>query len=96
MEHSESKRLKVKEVTPDITKPMEPAVKTVFKNTLLVTDRFQLVKLEMEALQHIRINQRSIELDKKNETIKIAKQASKKYESVAPRKPTWTISLISS
>jgi transposase len=74
------KRLQVKEVTLDMAKNMEAAVKTVFKNALLVTDRFHVVKLAMEALQHIRINERWKELDKENEAIRKAKQDNIKYE----------------
>ena len=74
------KRLQVKEVTLDMAKNMEAAVKTVFTNATLVTDRFHVVKLAMEALQHIRINERWKELDKENEAIKTAKENNKKYE----------------
>ena len=76
------KRLQVKEVTLDMAKNMEAAVRTVFTNALLVTDRFHVVKLAMEALQHIRINEKWKELDKENEAIKNAKNENKKYEPV--------------
>lgn len=74
------KRLQVKEVTLDMAKNMEAAIKTVFINATLVTDRFHVVRLAMEALQHIRINERWKELDKENEAIKKAKKENKKYE----------------
>jgi transposase len=74
------KRLKVKEVTLDMAKNMEAAVKTVFTKATLVTDRFHVVKLAMEALQHIRINKRWKELDIENEAIKKAKEDNIKYE----------------
>ena len=74
------KRLKVKEVTLDMAKNMEAAVKTVFTKAILVTDRFHVVKLAMEALQHIRINKRWEELDIENEAIKKAKEDNIKYE----------------
>lgn len=77
---SEGKRLEVKEVTLDMAKNMEAAVKAVFTNAQLVTDRFHVVKLAMEALQHIRIKERWKELDKENEAIKTAKETDKKYE----------------
>ena len=76
------KRLMVKEVTLDMAKNMEAAVKTVFTNATLVTDRFHVVKLAMEALQHIRINERWNELDKENEAIKKAKEENRKYEPI--------------
>jgi transposase len=73
-------RLKVKEVTLDMARNMEAAVKTVFTKATLVTDRFHVVKLAMEALQHIRINKRWEELDRENEAIKKAKEDHIKYE----------------
>lgn len=78
----EGKRLQVKEVTLDMAKNMEAAVRNVFTNASLVTDRFHVIRLAMEALQHIRINERWKELDKENEAIKLAKQENKKYEAI--------------
>ena len=77
---SVDKHLQVKEVTLDMAKNMEAAVKTVFPNATLVTDRFHVVKLAMEALQHIRINERWKELDKENEAIQITKETNTKYK----------------
>lgn len=74
------KRFQVKEVTLDMAKNMEAAVKTVFPKATLVTDRFHVVKLAMEALQHIRINKRWQELDIENEAISKAKKENTKYE----------------
>lgn len=74
------KRLQVKEITLDMAKNMEVAVKTVFTKATLVTDRFHVVKLAMEALQHIRINKRWEELDIENEAISQAKKEHRKYE----------------
>ena len=80
MKLSTDKRLQVKEVTLDMAKNMESAVKEVFTNATLVTDRFHVIKLAMEALQHIRVNLRWAELDKENEAIKQAKEQQIKYE----------------
>ena len=77
---SMDKRLAVKEVTLDMAKNMEVAVKTVFPKAILVTDRFHAVRLAIEALQHIRINKRWEELDIENEAISKAKKENKKYE----------------
>jgi len=77
---SMGKRLEVKKVTLDMAKNMEAAIKTVFPQATLVTDRFHVVRLAMEALQHIRINKRWEELDIENEAISKAKKESKKYE----------------
>ncbi len=79
---NEHKRLQVKEVTLDMARNMEAAVKAVFTNATLVTDRFHVVKLAIEALQHIRVKKRWQELDIENEALKQAKQANKKYEPV--------------
>jgi len=65
-------------VTLDMAKNMEAAVTTEFTNTIWVTDRFHVVRLAMEALQHIRINERWRELDKEKEAIKKQKKK-KKY-----------------
>lgn len=74
------KRLQVKEVTLDMARNMEAAVKAIFTQATLVTDRFHVVKLAMEALQHIRINKRWEELDIENKAIDQAKKDNKKYE----------------
>lgn len=74
------KRLQVKEVTLDMARNMEVAVKTAFPQATLVTDRFHVVRLAMDALQHIRINKRWEELDIENEAISRAKKENKKYE----------------
>jgi transposase len=74
------KRLQVKEITLDMARNMEVAVKTVFPEATLVTDRFHVVRLAMEALQHIRINKRWEELDIENEAIGQAKKDNEKYE----------------
>ncbi len=73
------KRMAVKEVTLDMAKNMESAVKNCFTCADLVTDRFHVVKLATEALQHIRIKLRWQELDKENAAIGEAKKQGKKY-----------------
>ena len=77
-----TQRRKVKEVTLDMAKNMEVAAKTVFPDCILVTDRFHVVKLSLEALQHMRINQRWKELDKENTAIDEAKKQNKKHEPI--------------
>ena len=74
------KRLQVKEVTLDMAQNMEAAVKNVFTNAKLVTDRFHVARLALEALQHMRVKKRWEEMDKENEAIKAAREAKKKYE----------------
>jgi len=75
-----SKRKLVKEVTLDMAKNMEYSVKMCFPNTTLVTDRFHVVKLVIDALQHVRIKHRWEELDKENKAIQRAKEKGKKYK----------------
>lgn len=77
-----SSRESVKEVTLDMAKNMESAIKTSFPKANIVTDRFHVVKLVIDALQHIRIKHRWIEIDKENEQIKQAKENGNKYKSV--------------
>lgn len=69
----------VKEVTLDMAKNMESAVKQCFPNAKLVTDRFHVVRLVMEALQHVRVNYRWEELEKENEAIKKSKDSGTRY-----------------
>jgi transposase len=75
------KRSQVKEVTLDMAKNMEAAMKKVFTDAKLVTDRFHVVRLAMEALQHIRVNLKWKEMDKENEAIKAAKEKNEQYEA---------------
>jgi transposase len=75
-------RKKVKEVTLDMAKNMESAVRQSFPCAILVTDRFHVVKLAMEAIQHLRIKYRWEELDKENNAIEEAKIKGKKYVTV--------------
>lgn len=73
------KRQLVKEVTLDMANNMEAAVRLSFPNASLVTDHFHVIKLVMDALQHVRIKHRWEELDKENEAIKRAKINKEKY-----------------
>lgn len=76
----EHKRLKVKEITLDMARNMEAAVKGLFTNAKLVTDRFHVVKLALDAVQHIRVKKRWEEMDIENKAIAEAKKVGKKYE----------------
>lgn len=71
-------RKQVKEITLDMAKNMESSVKIAFPEATLVTDRFHVVKLAMESLQHLRIKQRWIELDKENKAIEQARKEGEK------------------
>jgi transposase len=73
------KRKLVKEVTLDMANNMQAASRTCFPESYLVTDRFHVVKLVLEALQHLRITYRWEAIGKENQTIKEAKEQGIKY-----------------
>lgn len=84
-----SKRDLVIEVTLDMAKNMEAATKKVFSNASLVTDRFHVVRLAMEALQHVRIQQGWKELEIENQAVALAKSLKQKYiHTVLPNDET--------
>lgn len=75
-----SKRMEVKEITLDMAGNMASAARSSFPNASIVTDRFHVVKLVLEALQHLRIKYRWEAIDKENEAIKEAKKNGEKYQ----------------
>ena len=75
-----SKRLKVEEITLDMAGNMASAARNSFPNASIVTDRFHVVKLVLEALQHLRIKYRWEAIDTENEAIKNARQKGEKYQ----------------
>lgn len=72
------KRNEVLEITLDMAKNIESGVKKAFPNAKLVTDRFHVVKLAIDALQHIRVKQRWEEVDKENKKLAAIKKAKNK------------------
>ncbi len=74
-------REQVKEVTLDMANNMAHAVKMSFPKAMLTTDHFHVIKLAMEALQHLRIKYRWEEMDKENQAIKDAKDKGVKYKA---------------
>jgi transposase len=66
------KRKLVNEITLDMANNMQLASRMVFPEASLVTDPFHVVKLVMEALQHLRLKYRWKEIEKENQTIKKA------------------------
>lgn len=72
-------RNKVEEVTLDMASNMEPIVKKSFPGATLVTDRFHVQKLAIEALQEIRIKHRWEAIDQENEAIESAKKQKKTF-----------------
>lgn len=73
------KRKSVKEITLDMANNMQLASRMAFPEASLVTDRFHVVKLVLEALQHLRIKYRWEEIEKENQAIKQAKEQGIKY-----------------
>jgi len=73
------KRKIVEEVTLDMANNMENASQVSFPEAMLTTDHFHVIKLAMEAMQHVRIKYRWEELDKENKAIKEAKDKGVKY-----------------
>ncbi len=73
------KRKTVKEITLDVANNMQLASRICFPESSLVTDRFHVVKLVMEALQHQRIKLRWEAIEYENQAIKLAKEQGIKY-----------------
>lgn len=71
------KRNQVKEVTLDMAKNMESAAEKCFTAASLVTDRFHVVRLVSDALQHVRIKYRWEAIKQENDAIKKAKEGQK-------------------
>jgi transposase len=74
-------RKTVKEVTLDMANNMESAARQSFPLSKLVTDRFHVIRLVVEGLQHLRVKHRWKELDIENNAISEAKKHGKKFKS---------------
>lgn len=77
---SPEKRNKVKEITMDMAPNMALAARNSFANSVPVIDRFHVVRLVLDAVQHMRTNLRWEAMNKENEAIKKAKSEGRKYE----------------
>ena len=73
------KRNQVKEVSMDMARNMGMAVGNSFSNCNMVIDRFHVVRLVMDAMQHIRVGFRWEAIDMENREIKEAKEKGIKY-----------------
>jgi transposase len=73
------KRQEVKEVSMDMARNMGLAVENSFPNSQSVIDRFHVVKLVMDAMQHIRVKLRWKAIDDENNAIKKSKEKGEKY-----------------
>ena len=75
-------RNKVEEITLDMAGSMNIIAKRSFPNATLVTDRFHVQKLAIEAVQELRIKHRWEAIDKENEAIEKARKNKKGYHPV--------------
>ena len=73
------KRQLVKEVSMDMARNMGLAVEKSFPNCTMVIDRFHVVRLVMDAMQHNRVKLRWKAIDDENAAIKAAKERGEKY-----------------
>lgn len=75
-------RKKVVEITLDMAGSMNLIAKKNFPNAVLVTDRFHVEKLALEAVQELRVKHRWEALDKENEAIEKAHKQKKAYHPI--------------
>lgn len=76
------RKQQIKEVTMDMAKNMESAIRTALPAASIVTDRFHVVKLLLEPVQQLRIKLRWKELEIENEQIAQARKTGQKYQSL--------------
>jgi len=76
----ESERIKVKEISLDMAATRKLAATKLFPNARLVTDRFHVVKLVLEALQSIRITYRWDAIEQENKEIERCRKRKESYE----------------
>lgn len=74
-------RNKVKEISMDMAPNMALAARNSFIKSDLVIDRFHVVRLVCDAMQHIRTQLRWKVIDEENEAIKKAKEQGFKYKA---------------
>jgi len=70
---------KVKEVSMDMARNMGLAIKNSFPKADMVIDRFHVVRLVMDAMQHLRVSFRWEAIEQENTAIKEAKEKGEKY-----------------
>ena len=73
------KRNQVKEVSMDMARNMGLAIDNSFPNSKKVIDRFHVVRLVMDAMQHLRVKLRWKAIEEENTAIKKAKDTRAKY-----------------
>jgi len=73
------KRNQVKEVSMDMARNMSLASRNSFPNSTMVIDRFHVVRLVMDAMQHIRVGLRWKAIEEENAAIKQSRENQQKY-----------------
>lgn len=73
------KRLKVKEITIDLSPTMRLIAKKAFPNAMIVSDRFHVQKLMNEAISDLRVDYRWQAIDQENAELELAKEMGRKY-----------------
>lgn len=73
------KRNQVKEVSMDMARNMGLAAEKSFPNCIKVIDRFHVVRLVMDAMQHMRVGLRWKAIEEENTANKRAKEQNQKY-----------------
>ena len=74
-------RNRVKEISLDMAPNMALAIRNCFVKSSLVIDRFHVVRLVCDAMQHLRTQLRWKVIDDENEAIKKAKEQGLKYKA---------------
>ncbi len=74
-----SLRLKVKEVTLDLSPSMKLIVKRAFPQAIQVSDRFHVQRLMNEAVSDLRVDYRWQAIDQENAEIALAKELGRKF-----------------
>lgn len=74
-----NKRLKVKEITIDLSPSMKLIAQKAFPNAMIVSDRFHVQKLMNEAISDLRVDYRWQAIDQENAEIELAKEMGRKY-----------------
>lgn len=73
------KRNQVREVSMDMARNMGLAAQNSFPNSTMVIDRFHVVRLVMDAMQHIRVSLRWKAIEEENTAIRLAKEKHERY-----------------
>ena len=74
-----SLRLKVKEITIDLSPTMKFIAKVSFPNATIVADHFHVHKLMNEAISDLRVDNRWNAIDQENNEIKLTKEVERRY-----------------